>query len=432
MPIRFKADEPAIQRGIKTVGIGKKASRSLGPDLVDEILRAFRAGEATPAARAAFFAGLMNKGVSEVESRLEAALEPGVLRDSARLSRLAELLAPEAPPWVQGISARLLGGATLDVDTAHRLGQYLFHPDSCDGAKGLVASFLRVRYETPQEYEGLLKAMNETLEAPFRAATPRGNPIVQLAEPFDGVDRSNMITPLLARELKSAGYRMVMLVGRNSGPKRVFNLLDVTETLQLPNAQSSTELGGPQPELGWCLHQRDLSPAIDGWVEIRRQTVKRPFLATLEKFVNPVGADILVTSAFHPPYGEKMAAIAERAGYPAAIVVRGGIEGTIGFSLHRRIHLLCTVRQGDGSYLREEIRFDPARTLAEKMDRDERLDYPSAADNARLIQAHRARGKTDNRFFDARVKVTVAGLIQALEWIRKHSGQISGAASRKS
>jgi len=163
MPIRFKADEPAIQRGIKTVGIGKKASRSLGPDLVDEILRAFRAGEATPAARAAFFAGLMNKGVSAAEMRLEEALEPGVLRNSSRLDRLAGLLAPEAPPWVQGINARLLGGATLDVDTAHRLGQYLFHPDSCDGAKGLVASFLRVRYETPQEYEGLLKAMNETL-----------------------------------------------------------------------------------------------------------------------------------------------------------------------------------------------------------------------------------------------------------------------------
>lgn len=425
MPIRFKADEPAIKRGIKTVGIGKKASQSLGPDLVEEIVRALKADKVTPVARAAFFAGLINKGVSEVEMRLEEALEPGVLRDLSRLGRLAELLAPEAPPWVRRVCGRLLAGETLDVATAHGLGQYLFQPDSCDGAKGLVASFLRVRYETPEEYEGLLKAMNETLEAPFRQATPPGNPIVQLAEPFDGVDRSNMITPLLARELKSAGYRVVTMVGRNSGPKRVFNLLDVTEALQLSNAQSSTELGDPQPEFGWYLHQRDLSQAIDGWVEIRHQTVKRPFLATLEKFINPVGADVLVTSAFHPSYGEKMAAIAERAGYPAAIVVRAGIEGTIGFSLHRLIRLLCTVRQGDGSYCRQEIRFDPAQTLSEKIDTDERLDHPSAAENAQLIQAYRERGKTDNRLFDARVKVTVAGLNQALAWIRNNSGAAS-------
>ncbi len=429
MPIRFKADEPAIKRGIKTVGIGKKASQSLGPDLVEEIVRALQAGKVTPVARAAFFAGLINKGVSEVEMRLEEALEPGVLSDSSRLGRLAELLAPEAPPWVRSVCGRLLAGETLDTDTAHRLGRYLFHPDSCDGAKGLVASFLRVRYETPEEYEGLLKAMNETLEVPFRQETPPGNPIVQLAEPFDGVDRSNMITPLLARELKSTGYRVVTLVGRNSGPKRVFNLLDLTEALQLSHAQSSTELGVPQPEFGWYLHQRDLSLAIDGWVEIRHQTVKRPFLATLEKFVNPVGADILVTSAFHPPYGEKMAAIAERAGFPAVIVVRAGIEGTIGFSLHRMIRLLCSVRQEDGSYRRHEMTFDPSRYLTEKFERDERLQNSSAEVNARLILEFKERGKTDNRLFDARVKVTVAGLNQALEWIRSSREKVSGAAS---
>jgi len=58
----------------------------------------------------------------------------------------------------------------------------------------------------------------------------------------------------------------------------------------------------------------------------------------------------LIASAFHPPYGEKMMTIAERAGFKGIIIVRNGIEGTIAFPLLREVKLLLSSRQEDGSF----------------------------------------------------------------------------------
>ena len=49
---------------------------------------------------------------------------------------------------------------------------------------------------------------------------------------------------------------------------------------------------------GWVLDQKALSSALDRWVDRRRVLLKRPFLATLEKVLNPCRAKILVTSVF--------------------------------------------------------------------------------------------------------------------------------------
>ena len=45
---------------------------------------------------------------------------------------------------------------------------------------------------------GLLLAINETIHPDFKTPIPSGNPIIQIAEPFDGVDNSYMVTPCLA------------------------------------------------------------------------------------------------------------------------------------------------------------------------------------------------------------------------------------------
>ena len=167
------------------------------------------------------------------------------------------------------------------------------------------------------------------------------------------------------------------------------------------------------------LHQKDLSPAIDRWVELRHQTIKRPFLATLERFLNPLRADILAVSAFHPPYGEKMLTVAERMNVPGTIVVRNGIEGTMAFPLKREVRILCSAQMRDGTYKRHEIIFNPEEFLGYTVPAEEKLDQPSLKENVRLLQLHLAEGKTDNSLFDARVKATSAGFQQALNWIKE-------------
>ena len=417
MAIVLDIREDAIRRGIRTVGVGKKGSKSLSGPLAQEIAEDLKAGKVTPASAGAFFAGLFYKGTTPDEEVLDSAFEtPGALKDP-RL--LVKALASDAPDFAQDICLRLLSGQTLDKSTAYRLGQFLLSDAPGDGARGLIASLLRVRYETDDEYEGLLTAINDTIVPAFHTPVPSGEPIIQMAEPFDGNDHSYMVTPLLGRYAQGLGYRVVHLTGRNSGPKSVYNLLDVADALAAPYMRGNGDLGDPKPEYGWFIRQKDLSPAVDRWVDIRRQTIKRPFLATLEKFLNPVAARIVVTSAFHPPYGEKMRTVSERAGFTGIVVVRNGMEGGLGFPLLRPAKILLSARQKDGFYLRHEITFDAAQFLGVKVEVEEKMENLSAAENARFIEHYARTGSSDN-LFDLRVKATCEGLRRAVEWLENN------------
>ena len=180
-----------------------------------------------------------------------------------------------------------------------------------------------------------------------------------MAEPFDGVDHSNLITPLAAQFIQRLNYRVISLVGRNSGPKCGNNLLDLAKSLRGTFLVDSHGLADEPTALGWYLNQQNLSKPMDQWVERRRQIIKRPFLSTLERFLNPFNAHIIISSAFHPPYGEKMLTTCERAGYPGSIIVRNGWEGTMAMPLMRAAKILCAARQKDGSEKREETGHKP-------------------------------------------------------------------------
>jgi len=407
MAIVLNPHEPAINRGIKTVGVGKKGSKALTPELAWEIVDDLKSGKVSKAAQGAFFAGLCAKGIEPQEEILEQAFSPGILKNP---SQLLNTIAHDAPQFALWICNQLLQGHTLDRQTAYDLGKFLFSDEAGDAARGWVASFLRVRYETDDEYEGLLQALEDTLEPAFKIPTPPGEPIIQIAEPFDGVDHSYMITPLIGRFFQEKGYRVVHQVGRNSGPKFEMNLWDITQALGEKPASSNADLAQDKPAFGWFFHQSMMSKALDRWVGLRHQTIKRPFLSTIERFINPLKADILIASAFHPPYGEKMMRLAERAGFKGVIIVRNGMEGTIAFPLLREVKILISVIQKDGSYKRHEMILKNPCVV----DTEEMIKKPKAADNARLIEAYVQSGTSASKHFDLRVQSTCEGLKQAL------------------
>lgn len=415
MPIILDPQEPAINRGIKTVGIGKKGSKDLPPELVSEILTDLKADKISPAAKGAFLAGLLAKGLQPHEEVLTQAFPLGVFEDS---QKFINAIAGEAPDFIKWVCVQLLNGQTLDQNTAYDLGKFLFSDQPGDGARGLVASFLRVRYETGDEYAGLLRAIVETLEPPFTSSPPQGLPIVQIAEPFDGVDHSYMITPLLGQYIQSLGYRVIHMVGNNSGPKFEMNLWDIAQALGEKEAQGNQDLGKPAPIMGWFFHQSKMSLALDRWVQLRHQIIKRPFLATLERFVNPAQADILIASAFHAPYGEKMLAIAELAGFKGIIIVKNGIEGSIGFSLKRPVRVLLS-KKIHGTYQHHEMTFEAEQLLGLQIPLEEKIEHPNAKNNALLIKNYLSCGESGYKLFDWRIKSTNSGLGQALNWIRE-------------
>ncbi|MGE0266934.1 MAG: anthranilate phosphoribosyltransferase [Candidatus Omnitrophota bacterium] len=415
-----KSENLAIQEGIKMVGVGKKGSKSLDSALIEKIILELKSNQIPEAIKGAFFAGLIMKGPTPDELRLNTAFDSPVLEYPAKL---ALVLSADTPDTIQTLCSLLLEKQELTLEQATELGRFLMSAEKGDGARGMVASLLRVRYETADEYEGLLKSIEETFEPPFRLSVPEGKPVITVAEPFDGVDHSNMITPLITDFLRQLNYRVVSLVGRNSGPKFFYNLHDIARGLSGKFMQSNRDLAAPDPDFGWFLGQKDLSTAMDRWVDIRRQIIKRPFMATLERFVNPCQARIMIASAFHPPYGEKMLTLCERSGFPGAIIIRNGMEGTIAFPLMRQAKILCCARQLNGRYVRHEFMFDSQAYLKKSFELEERLDHPSCEDNIKLIRTFKSKGQTGYDIFDSRVKVTCAGLQMAIEWVELNMGK---------
>ncbi len=408
-------NEPAIVTGIKTAGVGKKGSKNLEPELLLAIIADLRANKIPDVQLGAFLGGLLMKGLTDEEKILTKVFPENFFNQPLDI---CYFLGHQAPQHIKELCVLLIEKKELTQDQARTLGEFLLSDQPGDGLRGLAASILRVRYETADEYTGLLQSIEHTFNPDFVKKPLTDKPILQISEPFDGVDSSNMITPLVARYLQTLNYSVVNMVGRNSGPKFGNNLLNIAEGLKTPFLKSAANLTSDQPDFGWYIHQKDLSPALDHWVDIRRQIIKRPFLATLERFVNPLKADMMIGSAFHPPYGEKMLTVCERAGFPAAIIVRNGIEGTIAFSLLRPTKILCTARQKNGEYLRHETEFDAQEYFNRPVVIEEKLETLPVEENIRLIKEYLNEGQTHNMHFNLRIKATCEGLRRGIEWIK--------------
>ncbi len=402
----------AIADGIRAVGTGKQGSKSCPPELARAITDDLKSGNIGPIPRAAFFGALMIKGVSPDEKILGNALAPGALENPAIL---ALDLCKDAPAWMIELCAHLLRGGTFDRSTARRVGSFLFSQEPNDATRALVASVMRVRYSDPEEYAGILDAIHSVVEKPFQTPPPAGAPVLQLAEPFDGVERCHLLTPLIARFFRDQGLRVVNLVGRSAGPKFGMNLQDLYRELQAPALSGNSQLGDASPEFGWVAHQVDLARPLDRWVEIRHQTIKRPFLATLEKYVNPFGSQVFVGSAFHHTFTEKMVEIAEAAEFPASIVMFKSVEGTLGLSLGRATQVMISRRKPDGTYARGDFEALPDHYGFERM-ADQKGIEVSARENARLVRNWIANGQTDNPWFNARASYSLA--VYADAWNR--------------
>lgn len=402
-----------IEQGIKKVGIGKRGSKGLSPIEMEQIVSSIMERKVCDEQLGAFIGALIIKGIEGNEDVIKDIL-PGRFD---QFDQLVRFISPDEPTSIQSIAVNLLQGGTLCYEDALITGKYLFSDTKSNGIKALIASILRVRYETDVEYNGLLDSMHHTINKNFLAENKAGGQRVQIAEPFDGVDHSNLITPLIANYLRVNGYQPICLAGRNSGPKFGNNLLAISEILNGTYLFDAQDLNNPTPDFGWIARQIDLSLQLDRWVDIRHKIIKRPFLATLERFINPFKSDIMIASAFHSDYGQKMIDICKHAGFKAAVIIRCGMEGTIAFPLMRPAKVLCMVKINEQEYEQYDFDFSAKNELGINVKREEKLTNPSIEKNCDLIREFAKSGKTNYPLFDFRVMATCAGLSKALEWI---------------
>ncbi|AQG81763.1 anthranilate phosphoribosyltransferase [Spirosoma montaniterrae] len=411
------SDAPAhtpLGRGIQHIGIGKHGSKPLPPALLAECRKALTAPETHPLQRGVFLGALLAKGPTPEEYTLEEVIGKGAF---SHPTFFINKVCPDLPMGMHPIATKLVRGHNLQVSEAEQLGDYLFGNGPCETFRGLAASILRVRHETNEEYQGLMRAAERTFTPSFRTISCADRPLIQLTEPFDGVENSYMITPLLAKFFLQKGYGPVSLVGVSGGPKFTLNALDVYMHLNCEFLLGNQEMGVPLENYGWVLDQKALSPALSRWVDRRRIILKRPFLATLEKVLNPCHAQILVTSVFHITYQMKMAELAMLAGFDAVMVLKRGLEGSLAPSTSRASGILCGVRTPRGHLFFQHFDSDLPAFAPYRSDADALHHQPTAAQNAKLIREFWTYGETPDADFDNRVRFAHALYGRGLAWI---------------
>jgi anthranilate phosphoribosyltransferase len=207
--------------------------------------------------------------------------------------------------------------------------------------------------------------------------------------------------------------------GNNSGPKTTLNTWDLYKGLNVPFIKGDLDLANSIYPFGYGLDQKTFYPQLDKWVSRRRIIMKRPFLSTLEKVLNPIKANILITSVFHIPYLEKMVELGIMTGFDAVIVLKRGLEGSLAPSLTKATGILCAVKKADGSILSKNIDASSDGFSQYKTDTDAIIDNLSLQQNIEYINLYIAKGKTGNFDFDNRVKFALELYKQGLQWIQE-------------
>jgi anthranilate phosphoribosyltransferase len=407
------ADTP-LGRGIKHIGIGKYGSKPLTPEMLIECRIALTDPATHPLQLGAFLGALLAKGPTPEERTLEEVIGKGAF---SHPTFLVNKICPDLPQGLLPIATKLVRGSNLQVTEAEQLGDYLFGNGICETFRGLAASIMRVRHETNEEYQGLMRAAERTFTPGFGPMSCADRPLVQLAEPFDGVDNSYLLTPLLAQYFQKRGYGALSMVGRSGGPKFTLNALDLYMHLGCQFLQSNHELDTPLEKYGWVLDQKALSPALNRWVDRRHTLIKRPFLATLEKVLNPCHAQVLVTSVFHITYQMKMAELAMMAGFDAAIILKRGLEGSLAPSTSRATGILCAVRTPRGHMFYQHFEGNAPAFSAFRTESDAQYEHPQATANAQLVRQFMTDGSCNDTDFANRVRFAYALYGRGLDWI---------------
>lgn len=407
-----------IQQGVKLIGIGKHGSKKLPDALILEIKEELKQGKAEPILIGAFFGALMMKEIESTYFLLEEYLGKGTLSDA---SKMWDSVCTDAPAGMKSIGVKLINKQTLTVEEARELGAFLFSDEPGGSFRGMAVSILRIRYETDEEYQGLYTAIQNTVNN--NAVKFTKEPVIQLAEPFDGVEHSYMITPILAHELQKQGYHVVVSCARTAGPKITLNAWDLYKGLHAEFINTQTEVNTAKPKFGWGLDQKVFYPALDTWVDKRRIIMKRPFLSTLEKVMNPVKANILITSVFHIPYLEKMVQLGEMAGFDGVIVLKRGLEGSLAPSLAKATGVLCAAKLPDGTFITKNIEASHADFAPYRSDADAIIENLNLEQNIKRINTYIAEGKTGDPDFDSRTGLAIELYTQGLHWIRQMSNK---------
>lgn len=241
---------------------------------------------------------------------------------------------------MRSIIGRIATGPELSKDISMEEARIGMHAvinkqvDPVQAAIFLIA--LRMKRETDDEFRGVLDAV---LESTTTVTTEVDN-VIDIADPYDGYNRTLPASPLLAPLLAAMGVPAYSHGVEIMGPKFGVTHRQVLGEMGVPVDLSVEEAAARinNPDIGWSyLDQSKYNPGVHQLTHLRTLIVKRPVLTTVEVLARPIrgkNKTHFVTGFVHKPYPRIYAMLARHAGFDSALFVRG-VEGGVVPSLRK-------------------------------------------------------------------------------------------------
>ena len=228
------------------------------------------------------------------------------------------------------------------IATGPELSKNISREEACAGMRfvlegqvdpvqaGIFLIALRMKRETDDENRGVLEAIREAT----LAVTAPVDEVMDIADPYDGFNRTLPAAPFLPALLAACGVAVISHGVERMGPKYGVTHRQVLRAAGVPvdltPGQAAARLGDPR--IGWAYVDQKMScPKLHDLAALRTLMVKRPAITTAEVLAGPVRGRAkthLVTGYVHKPYPRIYALLARHAGFDSALMVRG-VEGGV-------------------------------------------------------------------------------------------------------
>lgn len=240
----------------------------------------------------------------------------------------------ETQRMMYSIIQRIATGPDLSKDISEeeaRLGMLGVLSGEIDPVRaGIFLIALRMKRETPEENRGVLQAILDSRDTVVADV----DDLVDIADPYDGYNRTIPASPFLAPLLAECGIPAFShgldSVGPKYGVTHRHVLAAAGVDVDLDTRAAAARLS--DPALGWAyVDQAQYAPGLHDLIELRQRMVKRSVVTTVEVLARPIRArqrTHFVTGYVHKPYPPVYADLARHAGFDSALIIRG-VEGGI-------------------------------------------------------------------------------------------------------
>lgn len=343
----------ALSEIIRKKAVGPKGSRSLKEEDLDIVIPAMASEDVTLVSKAVIVASVIILEQNRAEQKLLARWKSG---EHFLPEQLMTLFFGGNKMEFQNLLTKVLNGKDLNAKQARSAIEYLWSSDIPDYEKGVFLIGERLKRESFEENSSFLQAMRQTISN-HQVDVPL---LIDLADPYDGFRRYPIYTPFVAALLAAMGIPVYCHGIEEVAPKygdTIHKVLDLAGKDPLKNADSvTTDI--ENDAVGWgYLDQSVYFPEMYGLANLRDKIVKRTFLATLEKLLQPLQSEqtnYMITGYVHSHYKQELAnLLKDRQSLDKVFIVKG-MEGSTQSDFRKRSENIVVQNGGNHASMVED------------------------------------------------------------------------------